>query len=278
MYMSKMIDLTGQKFGGLTAICRDDTKEKSGTYWLCECDCGKTTSAQSYDLRKGKVKSCGCYNVDKLTKHGESRTRLYSIWKTAKSRCLNRKDKDFYKYGARGKTMCEEWLGENGLRHFIEWSLENGYAENLTLDRINGNKGYSPTNCRWATMEEQQNNRSDNRLITYNGETHTIAQWARIKGVQHGSLLGRINHGWSAEEALTVPMSKKTEEEQKRSPFKRLFCLDKKGVVVLMGVKYKVESNFIPEIKANMKSMGARTVTIGALEGESAWLAGIHEY
>ena len=120
-----------------------------------------------------------------------------------KKRCLNRNRSDFKYYGGRGISVCEEW--QFNFENFYNWAISNGYADNLTLDRIDPNKNYCPENCRWATQKEQCENRRNNRLITAFGKTHTISQWAQITGIKFTTIKGRIDRlGWSAEKALSV--------------------------------------------------------------------------
>lgn len=205
--MSKLIDLTGQKFGRLTVIERAENSQKH-TAWLCECDCGQKRVVQSDHLKSGHTKSCGCYKADNLNwkTHEKSNTRLYEIMHTAKSRCYREKDKDFKLYGGRGITVCDEWL--NDFQAFYDWAMQNGYADNLTLDRIDNDKGYSPDNCRWVNIKTQQNNRRNNHYITYNGKTQTLQQWANELNLNRETILSRLNRGWSVKKALTEPLHK----------------------------------------------------------------------
>lgn len=200
----KFVDLTGQKFERLTVIKRAENKG-SQTMWLCRCDCGKERIVCSGNLKSGHTKSCGCLNDEKVGNlnktHQKCNTRLHSIWTAMKSRCYNPKNNRYKNYGLKGITVCEEW---QEFIPFYKWAVTKGYKEGLTIDRIDNSKGYSPDNCRWATQEEQQNNRSNNHLITYNGETHTLAQWAKIKNIKAVTLAARIKNGWTIERALTV--------------------------------------------------------------------------
>lgn len=132
--------------------------------------------------------------------------RLQGIFLHMKDRCYNPKFKDYKNYGGRGITVCDEWQtlhSWKGGRAFKKWALENGYADNLTLDRIDVNKGYSPENCRWVTMKEQQNNKRNNRVITYNGKTQTIAQWSRETGLPFKTIQNRLNRHLPAEKVLS---------------------------------------------------------------------------
>lgn len=133
-------------------------------------------------------------------------SRLYCIWRHMKERCNNPNHVAFQHYGGRGITVCEQW--KNDFLGFKEWALQNGYSAELTIDRIDNNGGYTPNNCRWATREQQQNNRRTNHLLTFLGETHSIAEWGRLTGISRITIRSRIREGWSTEEALTIPVRK----------------------------------------------------------------------
>lgn len=134
---------------------------------------------------------------------GIAKTRLYIIWSHMKQRCYNEKDLNYKKYGAKGITVCNEWLDD--FMEFRNWAISNGYQEELTLDRIDGSKEYSPENCRWATYKQQGNNRKNNHLLNYNGETHTISEWSEIVRISDKVIRDRINrYKWTVEKALTT--------------------------------------------------------------------------
>lgn len=188
-------DLTGQRFGRLKVIGVDDRNTRK-TYYLCECDCGTVKSIRSDGLLSGAVKSCGCLkreqdeiNLDRTT-HNMSSTRLYQIWQGMRGRCYNKHDPRYERYGGRGITVCDEW---QEFSRFYDWSVNNGYQKNLTIDRINNDEGYRPDNCRWATNETQANNRESNIKITIGNATRTLTQWCEIFQVDYRTTLSRYN-------------------------------------------------------------------------------------
>lgn len=208
--VGRFIDLTGQRFGRLKVLGIDGKDKHRKLTWRCLCDCGNETVVGGCRLRSGNTKSCGCFRVDtnkqRLTIHGGSNTRLFQTWWNMKGRCHDKKDKEFKNYGGRGITVCEEWLNDFGA--FQAWALCNGYTEELTIDRIDVNKGYSPDNCRWATWKEQGGNRRGSYL-TFNGETRTRKEWAEITGIRAPIIASRLCQGFSVERALTQPIGMK---------------------------------------------------------------------
>lgn len=138
--------------------------------------------------------------------HGECRTRLYEIWVDMKKRCYNPKSHAYHRYGGRGISVCDTW--KDSYESFRNWAISNGYSDDLTIDRINNEQGYSPDNCRWVDMKVQNNNRCNNRYIEWNGERHTVSEWARILNVDRRVLHGRFKNGWSVDKTLTTPVQK----------------------------------------------------------------------
>lgn len=205
--MSKVHDLSEMKFNRLTVIKRAENNKYNRAQWLCKCDCGNTIVVSGNALLKYNTKSCGCLKIEsskqtKNKKHGMTNTRLFHCWSAMKDRCINEHNQAYKNYGGRGITVCDEWL--HNFQSFYDWSMEHGYTDDLTIDRIDVNGNYCPENCRWITRDEQQRNKRNNRYIEYNGEIKTIAEWAKIAGIERSVLRGRIDRGWTIEKALTT--------------------------------------------------------------------------
>ena len=198
----KAIDLTGQRFGKLTVIEKAETLNKNARF-KCRCDCGNEMIVESQKLRNGKTNSCGCLRIEAIKKanttHGQTKTRLYRIWHSMKSRC-NYDFKGSERYYGKGIKVCEDW--ENSFESFRDWAMDNGYTDDLTIDRIDSDGNYEPSNCRWAGKLTQDNNRSSNKKIEINGELHTIAEWSRISGVKYETIRSRLSRGKSGNDLI----------------------------------------------------------------------------
>lgn len=203
--MPKVVDYLGLRFTRLLVKERAPNTKQGASAWYCDCDCGKTkVYARSTDLRRGDSQSCGCATGKLIaaanTKHGMARTRLYKVWRAMHDRCYNKQRENYPLYGARGIKVCARW------HTFENFYADMGYcAPGLSLERRNNFKGYAPANCYWATRTEQANNQRNNRRITMNDKTQTIAQWARETGHPPLRIWQRLSRGWSVEAALTVP-------------------------------------------------------------------------
>lgn len=180
--MSKVKDLTGQRFGRLIALKRQKGSRRVIAKWECQCDCGRITLVSTYKLTSGHTNSCGCLQRERTsnatTKHGMKRTRLYGIWCNLRERCYNPKNQSYAVYGGRGITVCDAWRTD--FPAFYDWAMKNGYRDDLTIDRINNDDGYCPNNCRWATNKEQQRNKRNTIWVTIGEETRALADWCEI--------------------------------------------------------------------------------------------------
>lgn len=205
--MGKIIDLTGKKFGRLTVIEQATSNNKNRTMWRCVCECGNETIVYSYHLRNGSSTSCGCFRrevASNRTTHGKTNSRIYHIWAMMKERCFCPTLEAYENYGGRGITVCDEW--KNDFQAFYDWAIANGYKDDLTIDRINVDGNYEPSNCRWSTMEEQANNKRNNHYLTARGETKTVAQWSKTLGLKIQVIRSRIHYGWTDEDVLYRPV------------------------------------------------------------------------
>lgn len=206
-------DMIGKRFGQLVVVGKGQTyyRPNGKTYYkfLCKCDCGNTKMINGYSLRKGITKSCGCIRKDCGARtHGKTGTKLYNTWICMRNRCNYDRDKEYKDYGGRGIKVCKEW--DESFDNFCAWAMENGYKEGLSIDRIDVNGNYEPSNCKWATRYEQDRNKRNNVMLTYNGETRCLTDWAEYLGINKRTLENRVKTlGWSAEKALSTPVDKR---------------------------------------------------------------------
>lgn len=194
--------LEGQRFGRLTVLSLHHTKEyirKSGkkqtaNFYLCKCDCGKTKIINKWALLSGHTLSCGCFQKEIASKcnskHRKTKTRIYNIWGDIKKRCFNKKCNSYKNYCGRGITMCDEW--KNDFMSFYNWAIANGYKDNLTIDRINNNGNYEPSNCRWVDRKEQARNRRTSVFVKYKNTVICLKELAERLGVNYKTLWSKI--------------------------------------------------------------------------------------
>lgn len=216
----------GKVFGELKTIStriRTGEKGKYKYHYVCLCSCGNITKVSLAHLMSYHTTSCGCKRVsacgDNFRKHGESTTKLFSVWRGIKSRCNNTNDS---RYGGRGISLCDEW--KHDFIAFKSWAINNGYNEYLTIDRINNNGNYEPNNCKWSTASEQSKNKRSTILITAFGETKCAIDWSVDSrcNVSYYCLKNRIKKGFKPEMALTLPrVINKREEKQNIATYKK---------------------------------------------------------
>ncbi len=203
--MPKILDLAGQRFGRLTVLHRAGRTPHKKTLWLCRCDCGAEIVAVTGQLKSGHTQSCGCLQKEKAaasnTTHGASRSPEYRAWVGMRQRCTNPSFQDWHHYGGRGIqchfTTFEQFLAD----------IDRRPSPRHSVDRIDNDGHYEPGNVRWVTQKEQTRNQRSNLLITYNGRTQCLADWAAELNMRRQTLQYRLRLGWSVERALTTPVS-----------------------------------------------------------------------
>lgn len=205
------VDLSGKRFGRWEVLSRGENDKRGQAQYNCRCTCGTEKVVAGYSLRRGESKSCGCLSVEVARgrkgcknpgsggrKHGMKGTPEYSAWSSMKGRCTNPKYENYKNYGGRGISVCQEWhTFENFYRDM------GARPEGTSLDRIDVNGNYEPSNCRWGTEEEQCNNRTNARLLEFNGKKQTIAQWSRELGIKYRTIHQRLRMKWSIKDTLT---------------------------------------------------------------------------
>ena len=206
----KRIDLVGQKFGRLLVLQFIDKNKWRDSFWLCKCDCGKEKIILGKSLKNGDTKSCGCLNIEKLTKHGHNKngksSEIYTIWQSMIQRCTNPNHKAYYNYGGRGIKVCKKWLE---FKNFLT-DMDEHPGKGYSIDRIDNDDNYCKSNCRWVTRKEQMRNTRRNRLITHKKKTQCLIEWAEETKIPYPTLWQRIfKLGWSIEKALTIPVQKR---------------------------------------------------------------------
>lgn len=201
--MPKLKDLTGQRFGKLTAIERTQNDKHGLVRWICICDCGKTCIANACDLMGQKKRSCGCLQH----KHDKHDLPIYNTWSSMKKRCLNPNHKSYACYGGRGISVYPEWI--DSFKSFYDYvsTLENFGKEGYSLDRINNSGNYEPNNLRWADNETQQRNRRNTIFVEYNGRKISLVEVAELIGIPYKTIYFRYHKGDRGEK-LFRPLKK----------------------------------------------------------------------
>lgn len=187
--------MIGKRFGFLVVT------QKSNHGWLCQCDCGAVSVVWKYRLLSGHTKSCGCRRVIVSTKHGKTHTRTWRAWEAMHQRCNNPNNQNYRHYGLRGITVCAEW------KSFEAFLADMGEVPSkMSLGRIDNNKGYAKSNCRWETQKQQLNNRRNNVVFDYHGIRQTLTEWCESLGLNRNTVNNRYRKGWTVERILSTTM------------------------------------------------------------------------
>lgn len=209
----RRINLTGQTFGRLTVRCSAESRGKGvnrRAYWLCDCSCGATVEIPTKSLRNGSTVSCGCLKRERIgdarRTHGMSETKEFRAWCSMRQRCEDATNRLYYRYGGRGIRVFEKW--RNSFEAFFA-DVGPAPSPDHSIDRINNDGNYEPGNVRWSTRTEQNQNKSTNRIITYNGTSGTLAEWSERTGISAQILYDRLTAGWTVERLLHQPVQRR---------------------------------------------------------------------
>lgn len=205
----------GTRFGRVVIIEEIEPKNKNRQF-LCICDCGNECNKSIKTLFKQGISSCGCYQTEynnsakterRTENHPYLHTRLYSIWLGMKKRCFNKNSRAYKWYGSKGIIVCDSW--KNRFINFYEWSIKNGYSDDLTIDRIDSNGNYEPSNCRWIPWSDQNNNKTTSKILRYQGENISAIDLSRKYNICYTTLIGRLKRGWSVKSAIETKVDKR---------------------------------------------------------------------
>jgi hypothetical protein len=194
-------NIAGQKFGRLLVIERAGVSKHRMALWKCVCDCGKITVVSTGTLTTGQTKSCGCLRIEKTSSHHLSRTLAYRVWGGMMARCYNPKSNRYESYNGRGIGVCHRW---HELEAFVE-DMGQPPSGHYSIERINNDGDYEPSNCKWGTSKEQARNRRSTLWIEYHGETKSLAEWTEELGINYKNTWKRITQrNWSVMRAFAT--------------------------------------------------------------------------
>lgn len=203
--MKNSNDLKGKKFGEWTVIERSSKTSSGNQNWLCVCSCDREFEVRGYTLKNGSSTKCKhCVVPHSKTKYTNDPIKI--VWRGMKQRCYNQNHQAFKHYGGRGIKICKEWLEKPYM--FYEWAYDNGYCKGMSIERINNDDGYSPSNCKFIAMSKQSEHRRTNNYIEINGETKTLGEWCKKYNIKRSTASSRIQRGWLPEKAITTPVRK----------------------------------------------------------------------
>lgn len=247
------INRIGQKYGKLLVL-ELSHKEESVYYWKCKCDCGNECIVDGHAMQSKNTLSCGCIRKNILRKrnfrHGKCDTKAYQIWCGMKTRCYNKNDEFYEYYGGKGIKLSNEWLDFN-----IFFNDMGNPPKGLSIERKDNNKNYCKENCKWATQKEQANNRSNNKIIKYNGKSQTLSQWSNELNIKYSILLDRLNQGWTIEKTFTKKckkVPKYIEYDNKKLTIKEWSIITQLPIYVIEGRlkrKWNIEKTFYQTYK-----------------------------
>ena len=214
------LDLKGRRFGRLTVLDEAGRDQWRHLLWKCKCDCGAIRLVTQWNLVAGITVSCGCYAKDRASKqlkqHGLSSNRFFETWTSMMKRCYNPNCSGYYRYGGRGICVCDEW---HDVKTFIDWCESQNPPENMQIDRIDNDGNYSPDNCRFVTIKENNNNRSSCMYITFQGRTQSLTKWCEELGLPYGTMRSRIHSlHWDPDKAFLTPVNKQRSRDVSKLP------------------------------------------------------------
>lgn len=204
--MAKRKDLLGKRFGRLKVIAYSHTGVRSESWWKCLCSCKTIKNIRSCHLSRGSIKSCGCI----VRTHGDSKTAFFNVWSSMLKRCFLKSRKDYFRYGGRNIKPCRAWMKYPNFKKdmFTSYLAAKSEYRIVLLDRIDNDKGYTPSNCRWVNPKVSCENRSSTHWITFDNKKQTLVSWAREIGISSSSLKTRLKR-WGIERALLTPKREK---------------------------------------------------------------------